>query len=121
MEEQKKILIVDDEEVIRDFLSEVLKDSYAISTATDGDEAIELIKQQSFDLIITDMKMPKVTGEEVVKFAKENSPNSKVIIVSGYSSLYSVSESVEYGADGFISKPFSIKQLMSTLEKCLMQ
>lgn len=119
MEEQKTILIVDDEEVIRDFLCEVLKDDYKVSTASDGDEAIELIKQQSFDLIITDMKMPRVTGEEVVKFAKENSPNSKVIVISGYSSLYSVCQSVDSGADEFISKPFSIKQLMTALEKCL--
>lgn len=119
MEELKKILIVDDEAVIREFLCEVLSDSYDITTAFDGYEAIEKIKVQSFDLIITDMKMPRITGEEVVKFAKANSPSSKVIVISGYSSLYSVCESIDGGADEFISKPFSIKQLMTALDKCL--
>jgi len=116
--ENQSILIVDDEEIIRDFLSEVLED-YDISMACDGDEAIEKLKKRSFDLVITDLRMPKVPGEEVVKAARELHPNAKVIVISGYSSLYTVSQSVSHGACAFLSKPFSIKELMQTVSSAL--
>jgi len=116
--EKHSILIVDDEAIIRDFLSEVLED-YDIDVATDGDEAIAKLKDRTFDLIITDLRMPKVPGEEVVKAAREHSPKTKVIVISGYSSLYTVSQSVSHGASGFLSKPFSIKELMQTVSNAL--
>ena len=112
------ILIVDDEEIIRDFLSEVLED-YELDVACDGDEAIEKLKARSFDLVITDLRMPKVPGEEVVKAARDLHPNTKVIVISGYSSLYTVSQSVNHGACAFLSKPFSIKELMQTVSNAL--
>jgi len=114
----KSILIADDEPVMREFLSEVLED-YNIETADDGAEAIEKIKLKKYDLIITDMKMPKVSGEEVVKFTKENYNTTKIIVISGYSSLSSVSNTVGYGANAFLTKPFTIKQLRSEVEKAL--
>lgn len=116
--ENQSILIVDDEEIIRDFLSEVLED-YEISLACDGDEAIEKLKERSFDLVITDLRMPKVPGEEVVKAARDLRPETKVIVISGYSSLYTVSQSVSHGACAFLSKPFSIKELMQTVTSAL--
>lgn len=117
--DKKNILIVDDEEIIREFLFEVLQDNYQVSTVTDGDEAIELLQEKKFDLVITDLKMERVQGEEVVKFALENDPDSKVIVISGYSSLYSVSQSVNNGAFAFLSKPFSIKELMKTVSSAI--
>lgn len=116
--ENQSILIVDDEEIIRNFLSEVLED-YDISMACDGDEAIEKLKKRPFDLIITDLRMPKVPGEEVVKAALELHPNVKVIVISGYSSLYTVSQSVSHGACAFLSKPFNIKELLQTVSSAL--
>ena len=116
--ENHSILIVDDEAIIRDFLSEVLED-YDIDVATDGDEAIAKLKDRTFDLIITDLRMPRVPGEEVVKAAREYSPKTRVIVISGYSSLYTVSQSVSHGAAAFLSKPFSIKELMQTVSNAL--
>ncbi|UCE23357.1 MAG: response regulator [Candidatus Zixiibacteriota bacterium] len=113
--DKKSILIVDDEEIIRDFLYEVLSEDYQISIASDGDEAIEQLQVHRFDLIITDLKMPRVSGEEVVKYARDNDPHSKVIVISGYSSLYTVSQSVNSGACAFLSKPFSIKELLQAV------
>ncbi len=117
MNEPNKIsvLVVDDEEIIRNFLSEVLGDKYDVSLASDGDEAIEQIKKRRFDLIITDLKMPRVPGEEVVRFAQQRDPTSKVIVISGFSSLYTVSQSINNGACAFLSKPFSIKELIQTV------
>jgi DNA-binding NtrC family response regulator len=116
---KKSILIVDDEEIIRDFLFEVLNEDYQISVASDGDEAIEQLQVSSFDLIITDLKMPRVSGEEVVKFARDHDPESKVIVISGYSSLYTVSQSVSCGACAFLSKPFSIKELLQAVSRAI--
>jgi DNA-binding NtrC family response regulator len=112
---KKSVLIVDDEEIIRNFLSEVLGEKYDVSLASDGDEAIEQIKKRRFDLIITDLKMPRVPGEEVVKFAQQQDPTSRVIVISGFSSLYMVSQSINNGACAFLSKPFTIKKLMQTV------
>ncbi|MEE8149136.1 MAG: response regulator [candidate division Zixibacteria bacterium] len=117
--DKKTVLVVDDEEIIRDFLFEVLNDDFEVSTASDGDEAIDKLKEQSYDLVITDLKMPRVSGDEVVRFAKQSDPEAKVIVITGYSSLYSVSKSANHGANAFLSKPFSIKELMQTVSDCL--
>jgi DNA-binding NtrC family response regulator len=116
---QQSILVVDDEEIIREFLFEVLRESYAVATAVDGQDAIDKVKAGRFDLIITDLKMPRVSGEELVRFVRTHEPTSKVIVISGYSTLFSVSQSVDSGANAFLSKPFSIKQLMQTVTSVL--
>ncbi len=112
------VLIVDDEEIIRDFLAQVLEE-YDLAMAEDGDIAIDLLKGRAFDLIITDLRMPRVSGEQVVKFAKETHPDAKVIVISGYSSLFTVSQSAAFGASTFLSKPFSIKQLLDAVESAI--
>ena len=111
-------MIVDDEKVMREFLGEVLG-SYEITSAADGGEAISHLKERDFDLIITDLKMPRVSGEEVVRFAIQKNPNYKVIVISGYSSLFTASQSIENGACAFLSKPFSIQQLRTEVTKSL--
>lgn len=116
---KRTILIVDDEEIIREFLNEVLQDNYDISMACDGDEAIEKLKKQRYDLVITDLKMPHVSGEEVVKYANDTYPDARVVVISGYSSLFTVSQSVNNGACAFLSKPFSIKELVQTVDNCI--
>lgn len=117
-ENSQNILIVDDEEIIRDFLSEVL-DDYDVTLASDGDEAIEKLKLQKFNLVITDLRMPNVPGEEVVKAAHEIDPRIKVIVISGYSSLSTLSRSVRSGACAFLSKPFTITELKQAVTEAL--
>jgi YesN/AraC family two-component response regulator len=114
----KSILIVDDEQVMREFLSDVLEE-FDIVKASDGEEAIRFIGEKEFDLIITDMKMPGISGEEVVEFAKKNCPEVGIIVISGYSSLASVSKTLDYGVNAFLSKPFTIKQLRSEVTRAL--
>ena len=117
--EKMSVLVVDDEEIIRNFLQEVLSEEYNVSLASDGDEAIEQMRHYQYDLIITDIKMPRVSGEEVVKFARDNDLDSKIIVISGFSSLYTVSQSINNGACAFLSKPFSIKELMQTISNAM--
>ena len=118
MADKAKILIVDDEEVMREFLFDVLE-SFDVEKACDGDEAIAKLKDNQYDLIITDMKMPGASGEEVVRFAREKYPDSKIIIISGYSTLFSVSNALRCGVRAFLSKPFTIKQIRAEVEKSL--
>ncbi|HHI03088.1 MAG TPA: response regulator, partial [candidate division Zixibacteria bacterium] len=94
----ENILIVDDEEVMRDFLQDVLE-NFNVELACSGEEAISMLNKKEYDLIITDMKMPGMSGEDVVRFTKEKYPNSKIIIISGYSTLYSVSNALKCGVD----------------------
>jgi DNA-binding NtrC family response regulator len=115
---QKTILVVDDEAIIRDFLKEVLED-FHVTVVGDGDEAIAAMSKSQFDLVITDLRMPKVSGEEVVRDAKARYPQMPVIVISGYSSLYTVSQSVSNGACAVLSKPFSIKELLQTVNNAL--
>ena len=116
---RKRILIVDDEEVIREFLSEVLGEDYDVSAARDGDEAIEVLGKERFDLVITDLKMPKVPGDQVVKFVHDQHPDVPVIVISGHSSLYTASQSASHGASGFLAKPFTIADLTKTVDETL--
>lgn len=112
------ILVVDDEEVMRDFLQDVLE-SFDVELACDGEEAISKLDEKKYDLIITDMKMPGKSGEDVVRFAKERYPDAKIIIISGYSTLSSVSNALKCGVNAFLAKPFTIKQIRTEVAKSL--
>ena len=112
------ILVVDDEEVMRDFLQDVLE-SFNVEIACDGEEAISKLEDKEYSLIITDMKMPGKSGEDVVRFAKGKYPDSRIIIISGYSTLYSVSNALKCGVDAFLAKPFTVKQIRTEVDKSL--
>ena len=118
MATNENILVVDDEEVMRDFLQDVLE-SFHVELACNGEEAISMLGDKKYDLIITDMKMPGKTGEDVVRFAKKKYPDAKIIIISGYSTLYSVSNALKCGVNAFLSKPFTIKQIRTEVAKSL--
>ncbi len=85
MDNQHRILVVDDEEALRTVLSgELVNEGYQVGTAGDGDEAITLIKQQPFDVVLLDIKMPKVDGFEVLKFIKKDYASTKVIMLTAF-------------------------------------
>lgn len=113
-----RVLIVDDEAVIRDFVSEVL-DDYQVLHAVNGKDAIDKIPEWTPDLIITDIKMPVMGGNEVIKFAKRFNSKIPVIVITGYTSLDIASECDRLGVDGFLSKPFTIVQLRKEVDRCL--
>ncbi len=116
MGSQTRILVVDDEDVIREFVSEVLED-YDVELAVNGQDAIDKIPSSLPDLIITDIKMPVKSGDEVIRFAKRFDSRIPIIVITGYTSLDIANECVRLGADGFLSKPFTIAQLRSEVEK----
>ncbi len=113
-----RILVVDDEAIIRDFVAEVLEE-YSVQHAVNGQDAIDKIPDVLPNLIITDIKMPVKGGDEVIRFAKQFNPKIPIIVITGYTSLDTANECVRLGADGFLSKPFTIAQLREEVGKCL--
>jgi YesN/AraC family two-component response regulator len=121
MATNKKILICDDEEGVRESLRLILEDDHDLSFATNGSEAIEKIKKHPADLVILDIKMPKMSGLETLKKLKKVSPNTKVIIASGYKSVEAANEAIKSGASDYIVKPFDTSQILSSINSILNQ
>jgi len=116
----EKILIVDDERSMRDVLSIMLKRAgYGITVASDGEEAIAHIDKELFDLVITDLKMPKAGGLEVLKAVKESSPESVVLIITAYASTESAVEAMKLGAYDYLTKPFQVDEVQLIIRNAL--
>jgi len=117
---KEKILIADDEEGIRELLKlELGLKGYAVTTAVDGEEAVEQLKKEKFDLLLCDIRMSKAGGIHVLKEAKKYSPTTAVLMMTGYGEELAYKESRRFGAIGFISKPFHIDEVVSAVEKAV--
>ncbi len=107
-----RILIAEDERPFRVLLFEELQDeNRLIKTAADGLEALEFLKKEEFDLLITDLKMPQMGGMELLKEAKRLRPELLVIVITGYASLETAILALKEGAYDYIRKPFSLEEL----------
>ena len=116
------ILLVDDEDIIIDVAQELLKKiGYKVLTAKSGTAAIELYKanQDEIDMVILDMIMPVMDGGETYDRLKEINPDIKVLLSSGYSIDGQASEIIQRGCNGFIQKPFNMKDLSQTIREIL--
>jgi len=120
------LLVVDDEESIREGIAEFLSArGYSVKIAPDGEEAKNLLKGEPFDLVVTDIKMPKMNGYELFKFIKENYPDTPVIMMSayGYDPGHILSKSIREGLKKeqviFKKKPFNMDGLISQIENIL--
>ena len=116
-----KILIVDDDDIIRDLLSDLLsRDEYFVETASNAEEALEKIKKEMFTLIITDLKMPSgLEGLELLKTIRSMNIDSEVIIITGYGTPDSVVEAMKSGAIDYIEKPFGIPEFKNLVAQVL--
>jgi ATP-dependent Lon protease len=115
-----KILVVDDEKMARMNLEHVLtKEGYLVTTASSGSEALSLLEKNSFDAILTDFKMEKVDGMEVLEKAKTKDPSTEVIMISGYATMPTAIEAMKKGTYHFLSKPFKLDEIRSITQKAL--
>lgn len=116
----EKILVVDDERSMRDVLSIMLKRAgYDVTLAADGSEAIVQVGKEIFDLVITDLKMPKVGGLEVLKSVKEISPDTVVLLITAFASSDSAVEAMKLGAYDYLSKPFQVDEVQLIVRNAL--
>ena len=116
----EKILVVDDEQSLREVLSIMLKRTgYAVTSVADGEEAIELLNKDIFDLVITDLRMPKIDGMEVLKAAKSASPETVVLIITAFASADSAVEAMKRGAYDYLTKPFQVDEVQLIIRNAL--
>ena len=118
--EKARILVIDDEQVIRDVLQKSLeRNGYVVEAAENGESALDKIKHTFFNVLITDLKMPKVSGMEVLRDIKALNPFIEVIVVTGYPTVESAVEAIKIGAFDYLSKPFDIADILGALKRCL--
>src|SRR5688572_9988505 len=114
------ILIVDDEKSIRKTLREILEyEKYKVDEADNGQDALEKLKDNPYDVILLDIKMPKMDGMEVLEKAQQAVPDVPVIMISGHGNIDTAVEAVKKGAYDYISKPPDLNRLLITLRNAL--
>jgi DNA-binding NtrC family response regulator len=123
-EDKKKILLVDDEEVFLEQLKEALEQSrldLEIETAVDGVDALGKIEAHRHDIVITDIKMPRMDGYELLREIQSRFPTTYVVVVTAFGSISGAVEAMKYGAYDFLEKPFNMDSLEISLAKILRQ
>lgn len=117
-----KILIIEDEAPIRRVLNKILSeenDAYLVQEAEDGLQGIELVKNEDFDLILCDIKMPKMDGVEVLEAIKKIKPEIPMVMISGHGDLETAIQTMRLGAFDYISKPPDLNRLLNTVRNAL--
>ncbi|WP_205511184.1 sigma-54-dependent transcriptional regulator [Longitalea arenae] len=114
------ILIIDDEKAIRKTLSEILSyEGYKIEEAGDGEEGLKKFKEKAYDVVLCDIKMPKLDGIEFLDKAREANPDVPVIMISGHGTIETAVEAVKKGAFDYISKPPDLNRLLITIRNAM--
>jgi DNA-binding NtrC family response regulator len=114
------ILIIDDEKAIRKTLGEILSyEGYKIDEAGDGEEGLKRFKEKSYDVVLCDIKMPKIDGIEFLDKASEINPDVPIIMISGHGTIETAVEAVKKGAYDYVSKPPDLNRLLITIRNAL--
>lgn len=115
-----KILVVDDDQGMRDFLEIMLvREGHEVATAPGGREALHICERKNFDLVITDLRMPRVDGIELLRFIKERSPETMVILVTAFASGETALAAMKEGAYDYLEKNFDIDRLRDLVNEAL--
>jgi len=117
-----KILIIEDEEAIRRVLSKIISEenkNYFVEQAEDGFEGLKMIKSDDYDLILCDIKMPKIDGVEVLERVKKIKPEIPVVMISGHGDIETAVETMRLGAFDYIAKPPDLNRLLNTIRNAL--
>jgi signal transduction histidine kinase len=118
MEEKIVILVVDDEKVVREGCVRVLTGKgYEVLTSENGKQCLETLEKESVDIILLDLKMPGMSGEEILSITREQNPDIPVIIITGHGTVDTAVECMKIGAYDFITKPFQVDQFVLTVKR----
>src|SRR6476660_7123057 len=114
------ILIIDDEKAIRKTLSEILSfEGYRIEEASDGEEGLKKFKERTYDVVLCDIKMPKLDGIEFLQKATESNADVPVIMISGHGNIETAVDAVKKGAFDYISKPPDLNRMLITIRNAM--
>lgn len=120
MSEKIRILCVDDEHSIRTLLqSQLEQEGYDVDVAPDGDVAIEKLDAARYDVLLLDIRMPKVGGIDVLKHVREKETNTRIIMLTAVDDLTIAMESVRLGANDYLTKPFDTEDLFSAIRRLI--
>ncbi|OFZ18808.1 MAG: Fis family transcriptional regulator [Bdellovibrionales bacterium RBG_16_40_8] len=115
-----RILVVDDEESIREFLEIMLrKEGYEITCAENGEQALDIFKKKSFEMVISDLQMPKMTGLELLQQIKNQSPDTIFMMITAFGTTESAVEAMKIGAYDYLTKPFKIDEVRINIANAL--
>ncbi|UCF85568.1 MAG: response regulator [Desulfobacteraceae bacterium] len=119
-EERLEILLMEDELTLAKGLQMVLaEEGYVVDLAPTGKSALDAFSQKGFDLLIADLRLPDIDGLEIIKWVKETRPQTIVIVITGYSTVYSAVEVMKMGACDYLPKPFTEDEFMTAVEGAL--
>jgi len=114
---QGKILAIDDEQNIRHLIrNEFMLEGFDVTTAKSGEEGLGFVDGQDYDVVLLDLKLPKMSGIETLKLLKRKNPRSEVIMITGYGDIHSAVESVKLGARDYVTKPFKLDELLTLVK-----
>ena len=115
-----KILVIDDEQIVHESCNRILtEEGYEVKSAFTGQEGFKKIEEEQFDLVITDLKMPGISGMEALKKIKQDNPNIGIVMVTGYSTAETAVEAMKLGAFDYLPKPFTPDELISVINKAV--
>ncbi|MGO8760501.1 MAG: endopeptidase La [Desulfobaccales bacterium] len=115
-----QILVVDDEEIARTNLEYILrKEGHQVATAANGLEALEKVKAQEFDVVLTDLKMEKMDGIQLLESVKQIAPHTEIVMVTGYATVSSAVDALKKGAAHYLSKPIKLDELRATVREII--
>lgn len=116
----KKILVIDDEEIVRTSCLRALQhEGYEVMLAASGTEGLNMLNSDSYELVLLDLKMPDVDGMEVLARIKEQWPDTKVVMITGYSTVETAVQALRVGAYNFIEKPFTPDTLLTAVKEVM--
>ncbi len=119
MNNKENILIIDDELAPRESLRMVLKDRYTVATASNAYKGYDVLAQNSIDLVVLDIKMPRVDGLTALKEIKKKHPETEVILLTAYASLETARDAIRFGAFDYLMKPFDKDDVINVIERGL--
>jgi len=117
---QGRILVVDDDPLMLDFLKEaLLRQGYKVDTAEDGEEALRKVEEKGYDLVITDVRMPGVDGMTVLESVKRDFADTEVVVITAYGTIRNAVEAMKMGAYDYLTKPFSVEEVEVVVQRAL--
>ena len=120
MEGNARILVVDDEEIVLDSCTEILRgEGYQLATAADGERGLALVKEFRPDIVVVDLKMPGLSGFDVLARLKESDPTIVTIVITGYATVSSAVEAMKHGAYDFLPKPFTPEEFRLIIRRAV--
>lgn len=115
-----RILVVDDDRELRETISEILVDAgFDVSAAGSGEEALAILQGQSYDLMLLDMIMPGLGGQEILPLLKRQAPRARVIMITAFATVDNAVAAMRRGADDYLTKPFKVDELLTAVRRSL--